>query len=85
MSGSSLGEIASLTPERIGQSFKKRKKKATVTQMTTAYSEVFGRVYLNAQRKTLKQTGYSYRRPHWVPQFPVHKEQETYWLTKIAQ
>lgn len=53
--------------------------------MTTAYSEVFGRAYLNAQRKTLKQTGYSYRRPHWVPQFPVHKEQETYWLTNIAQ
>ncbi len=43
-------------------------RKATVTQITTRYNQcVQNTISERTKRRTLKQMGYSGRRPHWVP------------------
>ncbi len=43
-------------------------KKATVTQITTRYNQCMqNTISERTTRRTLKQMGYSSRRPHWVP------------------
>ncbi len=43
-------------------------RKATVTQITTCYNQVMqNTISVRTTRRTLKQMGYSSRRPHWLP------------------
>ncbi len=43
-------------------------RKATVTQITTRYNQgMQNTISERTTRQTLKQMGYSSRRPHWVP------------------
>ncbi len=52
-------------------------RKATVTQITTCYNQVMqNTISVRTTGRTLKQMGYSSRRPHWLPA-PVSQEQET--------
>ncbi len=43
-------------------------RKATVTQITTHYNQdMQNTISEHTTRRTLKQMGYSSRKPHWVP------------------
>ncbi len=43
-------------------------RKSTITQITTRYNQVMQNTVSECKtRRTLKQMGYSSRRPHWVP------------------
>ncbi len=47
-------------------------RKATVTQITTHYNQgMQNTISKHTTRQTLKQMGYSSRRPHWVPLLPA--------------
>jgi len=42
-------------------------RKATVTQITTCYNQLQKSISERTTSRTLRQMGYSSRRPHWVP------------------
>ncbi len=61
-------------------------RKATVTQITTRYNQgIQNTISERTTRRTLKQMGYSSRRPHWVPLLSAKNRKQRIQFTQAHQ
>ncbi len=61
-------------------------RKATVTQITTRYNQgMQNTISEHTTRRTLKQMGYSSRKPHWVPLLSAKNRKQRLQITQVHQ